>query len=61
LHTSWPIPVGILVGAGLGIVLVYYQLVRVPEGSGRVLSSETEPDAVPGPSRDEQIDRGVTD
>jgi|KBSSwiStaDraftv2_1062776.scaffolds.fasta_scaffold01140_13 F0F1-type ATP synthase assembly protein I len=47
LDASWPIPVGILVGAVLGLLLVYYQLVRITGPStteGKIDSRQSEPD-----------------
>jgi hypothetical protein len=66
LHASYLTPIGILVGAGLGLVLVYYQLVR-PSGpdrdartaqSIRDRSNSTPTDPPPGQSRH---DRGETE
>jgi hypothetical protein len=31
LHASYLTPIGILVGAGLGLILVYYQFGRMPD------------------------------
>jgi hypothetical protein len=59
LHASWPIPVGILVGAALGVVLVYYQFVRVADGNTNTTHrTDTKADK---PSRDEPDDRGETE
>lgn len=59
IDASWPIPVGILIGAGLGLVLVFYQTMRIPDTSDNSsdTDSQSEPDDPhdPGPT-----DRGET-
>lgn len=67
LDASWPIPVGILIGAGLGLVLVFYQTMRIPDGTDNSsktdskTDSESEPDDPPADSDGQRpTDRGET-
>ncbi len=70
LHASYLTPVGIVVGAVLGLVLVYFQLGRVPDTTPDTRATTTEndsseapghapPGAPPGQSTDD--DRGETE
>jgi ATP synthase protein I len=58
LHASYLTPVGILVGAALGLVLVFYQFGRSPGSDGTTEDTRTEPEAEPGQSTD---DRGESE
>jgi hypothetical protein len=61
LHASYLTPVGILLGAVLGLVLVFYQFGRSPGDSSDASTtkpSNSGPDTPPGQSTD---DRGETE
>jgi hypothetical protein len=67
LHASYLTPIGILVGAGLGLVMTYYQLARPPgpdsdarteDNSRTHNSTKTPEDPPPGRSHE---DRGDTE
>jgi ATP synthase protein I len=60
LHASYLTPVGILLGAGLGLALVFYQFGRAPSPDDDAPSTEktSSPPEPPGQSTD---DRGETE
>jgi ATP synthase protein I len=64
LHATWLIPVGILVGAGLGLYLVFAKVGRVPKPSSTQPFSTSEPPSTTRPDdppRSASDDRGDTE
>ena len=62
LHASYLIPIGILVGAGLGLVLVFYRFGRSPNTGGDAGNShDSSPTTDPSPPGQSRDDRGETE
>ena len=65
LHASYLLPIGILLGAVLGLVLVFYQFGRTPGGSQSADDGqESFTHSITEPGRDdtgEKTDRGETE
>ena len=60
LHASYLTPVGILVGAGLGLVLVYYQFGRSPTPDADT-AKRSSPEVSPPPPGQSSDDQGETE
>ncbi len=61
LDASWPIPVGILVGAAFGLLLVYYQLVRNTDTSSTTSTTDSSESEPADPRDNGPTDRGKTE
>lgn len=61
LHASYLLPIGILFGAGLGLVLVFYQFGRLPDQHKQDLSTTHSSEPARDESGEKNTDRGETE